>query len=113
METAKGTNYTISVRVTEFEMPPVSDGLVLGKDSPIGFSAFTKALNLLTADHMQSIEVEDDTISHIIVRRGILRRLPQERLVAFVLERVKPLMCAQEILHLQIKAEVLIEESGT
>ena len=112
MEVSKGTNYSMSVRVTEFTIPPVSDGLVLGKDSPIGFAAITKALNLLIADHMQSVEIDDDVISHIIVRNGILRRVPQERLVAFVLDRVKPLMGAHEILHLHIKAEVSIEEAS-
>ena len=90
----------------------MSDGLVLGKDAPIGFSAISKALNLLIADHMQNVEVKDDVISHIIVRNGILRRIPQDRLVAFVLERVKPLMGAHEILHLHIKAEVTIEEAS-
>jgi hypothetical protein len=112
MEMSKGMNYSMSVRVSEFAIPPVTDGLVLGKDAPIGFAAISKALNLLIADHMQSVAIDDDVISHIIVRHGILRRVPQDRLVAFVLERVKPLMCAQEVLHLDIKAEVVIEEGG-
>lgn len=112
MELSKGTNYSISVRVSEFAIPPVTDGLVIGKDSPIGFEAISKALSLLIADHMQNVEVDDDVISHIIVRRGILRRVPQDRLVAFVLQRVKPLMCRQEVLHLDIKAEVTIEEAA-
>ena len=111
MDVSKGMNYSMSVRVTEFTIPPVSDGLVLGRDSPIGLAAITKALSLLIADHMQSVEIDDDVISHIIVRNGILRRVPQDRLVAFILERVKPLMCAREILHLHIKAEVIIEEA--
>ncbi len=110
---SNGTNIILSVRVTEFEIPPVADGLVLGKDAPIGYAAMSKALNLLIADHMQTLEVNDDVVSHIIIRRAILRRIPQDRLVAFVLQRVKPLMCAQEILHLHIKAEVVIEESGS
>ena len=113
MEVSKGTNYSMSVRVSEFAIPPVSDGLVLGKDAPIGFAAISKALSLLIADNMQNIEVEDDVISHIIVRRGILCRVPEDRLVAFVLQRVKPLMCAKEVLHLHIKAEVIIEEAST
>ena len=44
MELSKGMNYSMSVRVTEFIIPPVSDGLVLGKESPIGFAAVTKRL---------------------------------------------------------------------
>jgi hypothetical protein len=113
MEVSRGTNHSVSVRIGEFVFPPVTDGLVLGKDSPIDFAAITRALSLLIVDHMQSIEVDDDIISHIIVRRGILRRVPQDRLVSFVLQRVKPHMSAQEILHLEIKVEVLIEDIGS
>jgi hypothetical protein len=113
MEPSKGATYSISVRVSEFAIPPVTDGLVIGKDSPIGFSAIDKALNLLIANHhLESIVVGDDVISHIIVRKAILRRVPQEKLVAFALERLKPLMSATEVLHLDIKAEVTVEESG-
>ena len=112
MDLSKGTNYSMSMRVNEFDVPPVTDGLVLGKDSPIGFTAINKALSLLIADNMESIAIDDDVISHIIVRKGILHRVPQERLVAFILAHVKPLMCAKEILHMDIKAEVTIEEAG-
>ena len=111
MEMSKSFSYSLSVRVNEFAMPPVTDGLVLGKDAPIGFSAITKALNLLIADHLESIEIEDDIISHILIRRAILHRIPKEKLVAFIRDRVKPLMCLQDVLHLDIKAEVVIEES--
>ncbi len=93
-------------------MPPVTDGLVLGRDAPIGFAAITKALSLLVADAFESIEVDDDVISHILIRRAILRRIPKERLLAFILERVKPLMYLKDLLHLDIKAEVLLEDTN-
>jgi hypothetical protein len=112
MPTTKGASYSLSVRVSEFTVPPVADGLVIGKDAPIGFSAISKALSLLTANHMQAIELHDDVIGHIIVRQTILRRTPQDKLVAFILERVKPLMSAHEIMHLNIKSEVVLEDSS-
>ncbi len=113
MEPSKSASYSISVRVSEFAIPPVTDGLVIGKESPIGFSAINKALTLLIAnDHLETIEITDDVISHIIVRRAILRRVPHEKLVAFILERLKPLMCPAEVLHLDIKTEVTLGESG-
>jgi len=111
MEPKTSTRHSLSARVSEFDIPPVTDGLLVGKNSPIGFSAISKALNLLVADNFVTIEVEDDTISHCVVRRAIVRRVPQEKLVAFLLERVKPLMCAQEIMHLELKADVMVEES--
>ncbi len=111
MEVLRNSSYSLSVRVNEFMLPPVTDGLILGKDAPIGFQAITKALNLLIADNLESIELEDDTISHVLVRRSILRRIPKDKLVAFLMERVKPLMCRKDVLRLDIKAEVILEET--
>jgi hypothetical protein len=111
MEPKTSIRHSLSARVSEFDIPPVTDGLLIGKDSPIGYSAISKALNLLVADNFVTVEVEDDTISHCVVRRAIIRRIPQDKLVAFLLERIKPLMCAQEILHLELKTDVMIEES--
>ena len=112
MQLSKGASYSLSVRVNEFAVPPVSDGLVIGKDAPIGFSALSKALNLLAGNHMEAIELQDDVIAHVIIRQGILRRVPKEKLIAFILERIKPLMSTQELLHMEIKAEVVLEEVG-
>jgi hypothetical protein len=47
-----------------------------------------------------------------VVRRAILRRIPKETLIAFVLNRIKPLMGTEEILQLDIEAEVLLEEES-
>ncbi len=112
MEKSRTSSYSLSVRVNEFALPPVTDGLVLGKEAPIGFQAITKALSLLVADHLESIEIEDDVVSHLFVRRAILHRIPKDKLVAFILDRVKPLMCLKDVLHLDIKAEVVIEETN-
>ena len=104
--------YILKVRAEEFKIPPIHDGLVLGKDSPIGCTAIRKALELLGDARFTHIEVEDDVISDIIVRQGILRRVPNELLIAFVLRRIKPLMGPEEILHLDLEVEVLLEEQS-
>lgn len=103
----------IRAKLKEFGIPPIHDGLVLGKMAPIGCSAIRKALDLLVASPFDHIEVEnDDVISDIIVRAAVLRRLPQETLIRFVLNRIKPLMGREEILHLDLDVEVLLGEEG-
>lgn len=104
--------HILRVRVQEFGIPPIHDGLVLGKDSPIGCVAIRKAIELLGNTNFAHIEVEDEVISDIVVRRTILRRIPKETLIAFVLDRIKPLMGPEEILHLDLDVELLLEEES-
>lgn len=97
----------------EFTIPLISDGLVLGRQAPIGSVAFGKALELLIVSPFERIEVEDDVIGDILVRKSLLRRMPRESLLEFVLQRIKPLMGPEEILHLDLTAEILIEEESS
>jgi hypothetical protein len=102
-------HHSVTARVKEFSIPPIHDGLVLGKRSPIGCAAVRKAIDLLVPCPFEHIEVEDNVISDVLVRATILRRIPKDKLIAFVLEKIKPLMSAEEILHLDLDTEITLE----
>ncbi len=112
MVSAANMKYTLKARVREFGVPPIHDALVLGKRSPIGCTAIRKALEYLVACPFDHIEFEDDVISDIIVRSAIVRRVPKDRLIGFVVSQIKPLMAADEILHLDLDVEIGIEGEG-
>lgn len=109
MASTTNIKYSIKARVREFGVPPIHDVLVLGKQSPIGCAAIRKAIEYLVASPFDHLEFEDDVISDIIVRSAIIRRVPKDKLIAFVLTQIKPLMTADEILHLDLEVEVAME----
>ncbi|MEX2481066.1 MAG: hypothetical protein WD928_09420 [Gammaproteobacteria bacterium] len=96
----------------EYGVPPIHDVLILGKQSPIGCIAIRKAIEFLVASPFDHLELEDDVISDIIVRSAIMRRIPKDKLIAFVLSQIKPLMDVNEILHLDLEVEVAIEREN-
>lgn len=103
--------FSINARVKEFAIPPIHDAMVLGKRSPIGSAALRKAISLLVSSPFEHIEVDDPVIGDILVRTSILRRIPRERLIVFVIDQLKPLMEADEILHVNLEIEVCVEAS--
>ena len=106
------SRHVLRARVREFGIPSVRDGIVLGRQSPVGCVAIRNAVGLLGGAPFAHIELEDEVISDVIVRQAILRRIPKEKLIAFVLDRIKPLMGAEEILHLDLEVEVMLEEDS-
>ncbi len=109
MAPSASMKHSVKARVREFGVPPIHDALVVGKQAAIGCAAIRKAIELLVASPFEHIEFEDDVISDIIVRSAILRRIPKDKLIAFVVAQVKPLMTADEILHLDLDIEVALE----
>lgn len=105
------TKYTLRARIREFKIPPVHEGLVLGRRATIDCNAILKSLSLLLAYPFAHIELEDEVISDILVREAVLRRIPKEQLIEFVLQRIKPLMDDTEILHLDVETELHLEDT--
>ncbi len=106
----KSRRHTFRARLKEFVLPPIDDGLVLGRRSPIGHVAVGKALSLLTTTQFEHVLVEDDVIGDVLVRSAILRKISPEQLRRFVLEEIKPLMGPEEIIHLNLEIEIEIDQ---
>jgi hypothetical protein len=104
---------TLSARITEYEIPPIRDALVLGREAPIGCHAVRRALSLLVKAPFAHIELDDETISDILIRESLLRRMPREQVIAFVLDHIKPMMGVDEVLQLNLEVEVNVTTGPT
>jgi hypothetical protein len=105
------SKHHVTARIREFKIPPIRDGLILGREAAIGCVAIRQALGLLSPYPFTHIELDDPVASDIVVRESILRRIPRERLIAFVIENIKEHMAPNEILHIDIDIEVQIESA--
>jgi hypothetical protein len=108
----KGPKCRLRARITEFSYPPVHDGLVIGKSAPLGLESFRRAISLLMTSSFEHVDLEDDVIGDLLIRTAVLRRISREKLVNFVIQNVKPLMSGEEILHLDLHAEIELEEES-
>lgn len=101
----------IRVRVRALEIPPIKDGLVIGVDAAIGGEAMVRTLRLMSNEKFERIVLKDDVVQEVIARAAVLRKVGQERLIDFVLQRVKPVMAESELLLLDIDVELVIEHT--
>lgn len=104
------TTITVRLRLKQFEIPPITDALVLGRKAPIGSEAMRRALVLLHVHQFEHIDVEDDVIDNVIVRENVLNKIPKEKLIPLLLRRVKPIMTPEEVIHVDLDTEIFIEE---
>jgi hypothetical protein len=110
MAAAVSHRWTISAEVMEYAIPPIRDMLVLGRNATVGCIALRRALELLIKSPYEHIEIAgDDVLSDILVRSALLRRVPREELIRFVLKDIRPMMGSDEILHVTLEVKVLIQ----
>lgn len=105
------TEKTLRVRVKALEIPPVKDALVIGRNAAIGGEAMARTLRLMSNEKFDQVIVKDPVVHEILVRTAVMRKVGKDRLVKFVLERVKPVMSESELLLLEIEVELVFEAS--
>ncbi|MDB6167167.1 MAG: hypothetical protein JWM88_31 [Verrucomicrobia bacterium] len=102
----------VRVRIKALEIPPVKDGIVIGRTAPMGAEAMMRTLKLMSTELFIHLKIENDPIvSDVIVREAVLRKLKEDRLRKFVLKRIKSLMAENELLMLDMEIEVVVEDS--
>jgi hypothetical protein len=102
---------SLRVRLKALEIPPIKDGIVIGRDAAMGGDAMLRTLKLMTNEKFERLAMKDDVIQDVIIRAGVLRKLGEARLLEFVIARVKPLMTENELLMLDIEVELVIDDS--
>lgn len=103
---------TVRIKATEFHIPLVQDGVLLGKDCPIGCEAMHRALMLLqpTEFHRIALDTPDDVVGNILVRSSVLKRVSEKELVEIIMRRFRPMMEPTDCLHLEISTETTCED---
>ncbi len=81
--------YSVRTQVRELGVPPIHNALVIGNRA-----ATRKAVGFLVASPFGHFEIKNEIIGDVIVRNATLRRMPEEKLIAFILPQVKPLATA-------------------
>lgn len=101
----------LRVRFRTLEMPPIRDGVIIGKGAPVSSDAMMETLRLVSTERFYPVPVIDDTVGAIIVREGLLKRMQPSLIAEFVLSRVKPYMSYTEVLRLDVDVDTLVESA--
>lgn len=76
----------ITMRLSEFEVPPMQDVLIVGKKAPIGPEAARRMVDILSPEQYEIIEIEHSIIEAIVIRKSLTTMMDKDKLIALILE---------------------------
>lgn len=101
----------ISMRLSEFEIPPMQDILIIGRKAPIGPEAAKRMVNILSPDQYEIKKIEHPAIEAIVVRKSLLNMLPHDKLVSLVLEEGEKIADETMIIKVQLNITIIVSKS--
>ena len=94
---------SLKLNLTEFELPPTRDALVIARNAPMGTEAATRMLDAACPDEFVVLRVEDEQIESILVRQSLLRSVPADQLVPTILAHARGLIRHHPLLRVRIE----------
>ncbi len=101
----------ITMRMSEFEMPPMQDVLIVGRRAPIGPEAAKRMVDILSPDQYEIIKVGHPAIEAMVVRKALFNMLPQEKLVELLLEEGGKVANESTIVKSQVNIVLQVSKS--
>ncbi|ACA60484.1 conserved hypothetical protein [Candidatus Desulforudis audaxviator MP104C] len=99
----------ITLRLSEFEFPPMQDILLVGKRAPIGPEAVRRMVDALSPEQYDIVRLEHSLFEAVVVKKSLLRLLPRERLLPIILEEGERV--ATENTIVKVQANIVIHVS--
>lgn len=76
----------IIMRLSEFEMPPMQDAIIVGKKAPIGPEAARRMVDILSPGQYSIIKINHELIEAVVIRNTLLNFLDQEKLIEVIMQ---------------------------
>lgn len=100
-----GRQVDVMLRLSEFEMPPMQDVLLIGRQAPMGPEAARRMVEAIAPDQYEVCLVDDAAIEAIVVRRRLFDLIPKERMIELLLDEAEKFAAE----HLVIKGRLNID----
>ncbi len=100
----------INIELTTFEIPPSGDILVLGKRCPIGVQAAKRMLDAVAPNQFELIQMEDEIIEGILVKKHLFLRTEKESLIKTVVEEAKAIMGTDCMIKIKCEVTVIVSK---
>jgi len=99
----------VSIRLTEFEIPPMQDVLLVGKKAPIGPEAARRMVDALSPEQYEVVPVKEGALEAMVVRKSLLKLIPKEKLLPIILEEGQKLLTENMVIKAQIDIVVIVK----
>lgn len=100
---------TLTLKISEFEVPPMQDLLIIGKKAPIGPEAVRRMSEALSPEQFTLLKINHPRIEAVLIRNSLLQMLDQTLLMNIVMEEAERLIIDTMVLRSELKIAVSVQ----
>jgi hypothetical protein len=97
----------LNIRLSEFEIPPVQDVLLVGTRAPIGPEAVRRMVDSMSPEQYEIIYLDHSLFEAMVVKKSLLKQIAKDKLLPIIIEEGERIATAEAVIKVQVN--VIIE----
>jgi hypothetical protein len=96
-------------KISEFEVPPMQDLLVIGKKAPVGPEAARRMAEAVSPDQFTILRIDHPKVEAVLIKKSLIEQLDQEVLLQTILEEADHLLDDTMVLRSELRVSLTVE----
>lgn len=101
----------VTMRLSEFEIPPMQDVLIVGKKAPIGPEAARRMVDILSPEQYEIVEIDHPIIEAIVIRKSLINMIAKDKLISLILDEGGKVANISTIVKAQLNIVLQVSKS--
>jgi len=97
-----GRKAQISIILSEFEIPPIQDVLLIGRRAPIGPEAVQRMIDVLSPEQYEILGVNEGPFEAVVIRKSLSLLITREKLLSIILDEGRKVASETAVLKAQV-----------
>lgn len=98
----------IIIKLSEFEIPPTQDILLVGKKAPIGPEAARRMVDAVSPEQYEVVRLDHGVFEAVVVKKSLLKLLPKEKLLPVVIDEGNRIADASMVIKAQVHVSIQV-----
>ncbi|GEB30969.1 MULTISPECIES: hypothetical protein [Brevibacillus] len=100
---------TLSLKISEFEVPPMQDLLIIGRKAPIGPEAVRRMAEALSPEQFTLLKIDHPKIEAVLLRNSLLQMMDEKLLMKIILEESERMISESMVLRSELKIALSVQ----
>lgn len=99
----------LSLQISELEIPPAHDVLLVGREAPVGAEAVRRMVDAVSPDLYKVVPLDHPLFEAVVFRRALTSWIPKEQLISLVVSEGEQVAIPDSVLKVKVSMSMHVQ----
>lgn len=101
----------LNIKLSEFEIPPMQDVLLIGVKAPIGPEAARRMVDAMSPQQYEIIDIDHPIFEAVVIKKSLLNQIDRDKLLPVIVEESERIADTETVIKAQVNLVIEVNRS--